>query len=70
VIAKAKNRKSPRLNQRCPSRVCLLSSIGKMLRAIEFDHQLCRVTHKIWAVISNRYLASESDTVRPMIAPF
>jgi hypothetical protein len=41
-----------------------------MLRGIEFDHQLCRVTHKIWDVISNRYLASESDTVRPMIAQF
>jgi hypothetical protein len=66
VIAKAKNLKSPRLNQRCPSRVCLLSS----LPAIEFDHQLCRVTHKIWDVISDRYLASESDTVRPIIAQF
>jgi len=68
VIAEAKHLKALGFNQSRACRVCLLTAVGEMLPAIEFNHQFGCVTHEVGDVATNRDLASEASTVQAMIA--
>jgi hypothetical protein len=68
VIAKAKDLEPSCLDHRRTSRIFSLGLVGKMLSAIEFDDQLCRLTHEIGDEVAYRNLTSEAGPVQPMIA--
>jgi len=70
VIVEAKNVQAFGFNGGRARSICLLSMIGKMLPAVELDHQLGSVTHEVGDVILDRDLAPEAGAVEPMIAEF
>jgi hypothetical protein len=63
VIAEAKNQKASGLNHSGTSRIGALGLIREMLPAVEFDHQLCCMTHEVGDVVFDWYLAPEAIAV-------
>jgi hypothetical protein len=68
MIAEAENLKALRFDRRRASGVGLLSIVGKMLPAIEFDHELRRVTDEIGDEVLDGDLTPEAGAVQTMIA--
>jgi hypothetical protein len=68
VIAEAKDLKALRLDCRGSRGVFLLGLVGKMLAAIEFDHELGCVTYKIGDEVLDGNLPAEAGTVQSVIA--
>jgi hypothetical protein len=68
MIGEAKNLKAFGVNHGRARSICLLSVIGKMLSAIELDHQRDSVAHEVGNVICDRDLASEAGAVETMMA--
>jgi hypothetical protein len=67
MIAKAKNTKASGFDDSAASGIGGLLAIGKMLPAVEFDHQSGCMAHEISDVARNRNLAPEARSVQPVI---
>ena len=65
MIAKAKNTKASGFDDSAASGIGGLLAIGKMLPAVEFDHQFCCMTYEVGNVARDRHLASEASSVQP-----
>ena len=68
MIAEAKNAKALGFDNCAAFCVSRLLAIGKMLPAIQLDHQLGSMTYEIGDIASDRDLAPETRAVQAMIA--
>ena len=67
VIAETKDEEAVGLNRGRAPGIRLFGRIGKMLAAIQFDHQLSGVTDKVGDVVLDRDLTTKARAIQAVI---
>jgi hypothetical protein len=70
MIAEAEDTKTPRFNRGGTRGICLFLIVGKVLSAVQFNHQFSRVAQEIGNVAFNWDLTPEANSKQAMIAQF
>src|SRR5262249_38844392 len=68
MIAETKHAKSLGFDDRRALGICLFTIVREVLPAIEFDHELCSMTHEVSDVVFDWDLTPEAVSTQPMIA--